>query len=87
VRPGAAGSSRRRRISVERLCAEAAHYNASFAEQVRRWAILDAFYVPTRYPNSLPDSIPARVYTTDAAREAVRLAREVVAYVTERFEH
>jgi len=73
--------------SVQRLCADAAHFDASFAEHVRRWAILDGFYVPTRYPNSLPDSIPARVYTADAAREAVRLAREVVAYVTERFEH
>ena len=72
--------------SVERLCAEAAHYDDSFAEHVRRWAILDGFYVPTRYPNSIPDSIPARVYTADAAREAVRLAREIVAYVSKRFE-
>ena len=72
--------------SVERLCADAAHYDASSAEQARRWAILDGFYVPTRYPNSIPDSIPARVYTADAAREAVRLAREIVAYVAERFE-
>ena len=71
--------------SVERLCAEAAHYDAAFAERARRWAILDGFYVPTRYPNSIPDTIPARVYTADAAGEAVRLAREIVAYVAERF--
>jgi len=31
--------------------------------------------------NSLPDSIPARVYTESSAREAVRLAREVVELV------
>ena len=72
--------------SVERLCAEAAHYDAAFAERARRWAILDGFYVPTRYPNAIPDSIPARIYTADAAREAVKLAREIVAYVSERFE-
>src|SRR2546422_11275965 len=72
--------------SVARLCAEAAHYDAAFAERVRRWSILDGFYVPTRYPNSIPDSIPARVYTADAAGEAVRLAREIVAYVSKRFE-
>ena len=55
-------------------------------ETGRRW-LEQATEDPTRYPNSIPDSIPARVYTADAAREAVRLAREVVAYVTERFEH
>ena len=33
------------------------------------------------YPNSLPDSIPARVYTRDAAREAVALAEEMVGFV------
>lgn len=47
----------------------------------KRWAILDGYYVPTRYPNSLPDSIPARVYTRDVAREAVGLAEEVVEFV------
>jgi HEPN domain-containing protein len=70
--------------SVERLCAEAGRYDASFAQQLSRWAILDGFYVPTRYPNSIPDSIPARVYTADAARQAVELAREIVTYVAER---
>jgi HEPN domain-containing protein len=39
------------------------------------------YYVPIRYPNSLPDSIPARVHTRKAAKEAVRLADEVVAFV------
>ena len=39
---------------------------------------LACFYVPTRYPNGLPDGIPARVYNEKAAREAVELAREVV---------
>jgi hypothetical protein len=41
--------------------------------------------VTTRYPNSLPDSIPARVYTADAAMEAARLASEIVAHVGQRF--
>ncbi len=50
------------------------------AEEGRRWLVC----VTTRYPNSLPDSIPARVYTEDAAKEAVRLAREIVTDVRER---
>jgi len=67
--------------SVERLCAEAARYRPEFAEWAREWGILDGYYVPTRYPNSLPGGIPARVYTRRAAEEAVSLAEEAVAYV------
>lgn len=57
--------------SIERLCAEAGERQPAFQERARR----------TRYPNSLPDSIPARVFTEEAAREAVRLAAEIVQYV------
>lgn len=70
--------------SVERLCEEAVRYDPRFREKAQRWSILDGHYITTRYPNSLPDSIPARVYTDDAAKEAVRLARDIVTYVRER---
>jgi len=39
---------------------------------------LDKLYIPTRYPNGLPDSIPAEVYTDGEASDAIGLAREVV---------
>lgn len=64
--------------SIERLCNFASKTDPEFAEKVKRWAILDGYYIPTRYPNSLPDSIPARVYTEDAAKEAVSLAEQIV---------
>ncbi len=67
--------------SIERLCTEAGRWEPEFQERARRWSILDGYYIPTRYPNSLPDSIPARVYTEHAAREAVALAREIVNFV------
>jgi len=70
--------------SVARLSAEAGGHDSGFLERARKWSILDGYYVTSRYPNSLPDSIPARVYTEDAAREAVRLARDIVEYVRER---
>ncbi|MDH7574047.1 MAG: HEPN domain-containing protein, partial [Clostridia bacterium] len=70
--------------SLERLCHQAARWEPEFAQRVKRWSILDGYYVPTRYPNGLPDSIPARVYTGEAAQEAARLAEEVVAFVRER---
>ena len=39
---------------------------------------LDLYYVPTRYPNGLPDGIPADVFSEAQAREAVMLERRIV---------
>jgi len=39
--------------------------------------------VPTRHPNTVPDSIPARIYTESVGKEAVSLAEEVVHFVEE----
>lgn len=67
--------------SIERLCNFAAKFDVEFSQKVKRWAILDGYYVPTRYPNSLPESIPAKVYTENAAQEAVLLAEEICQFV------
>ena len=67
--------------SVERLCAAAGQYRPEFKEKARRWTILDAYYISTRYPNGLPDGIPAHVYTVDAAQSAVALAEETVVFI------
>jgi len=67
--------------SVARLCADAARHQPEFAEKARRWSLLDGYYIPTRYPNGLPDGIPAEVYTQDAALGAVALAEEAVVWV------
>ena len=70
--------------SVERLCTTAAGFDKEFAEKVKKWSILDGYYVATRYPNGLPDSIPARVYTEQAATDAVSTAGEIVDFVRAR---
>ena len=44
-------------------------------------AVLDQYYVPTRYPNGLPGGIPSDVYTGEQAAAAVDTARHVVAAV------
>jgi HEPN domain-containing protein len=63
--------------------AVAAHYEPLFAEEAKRWSMLDGYYIPTRYPDGLPDGIPAQVYTQGAARDAVAFAQEAVAWVRE----
>lgn len=60
--------------SVEALSRWAAEFDADFEQLRQDIAPLDGYYIPTRYPNGLPDSIPARVYTRSAAEEALRLA-------------
>jgi HEPN domain-containing protein len=72
--------------SVERLCSAAAAYQPAFSDKTRRWSILDGYYVPTRYPNSLPDGIPANVFTEDAAKSAVALAEEAVTWIRDLIE-
>lgn len=70
--------------SIERLCTQATEYFPEFGERKSRWALLDAYYIPTRYPNGLPGSIPARVYDRETAQGAVGLAAEVVEFAKER---
>lgn len=72
--------------SVRRLAEEAALYRPDFAPSAARWGILDTFYIPTRYPNGLPDGIPAQVYNASAAEEAVALAEDVVATIAPLFQ-
>ena len=72
--------------SVARLGASAEKYEAGFSDRVRRWSLLDGYYIPTRYPNGLPDGIPAEVYNEEAAAGAVKLAEETVVYVRQLLE-
>jgi HEPN domain-containing protein len=39
--------------------------------------LLDKFYIPTRYPNSLPEGIPHDYFTRKEAEDAVRAASRI----------
>jgi HEPN domain-containing protein len=41
-------------------------------------AFLDRFYIPTRYPNGLPDLTPGKVYFRKDAEQAVEAAKIVL---------
>ncbi|MEM3486395.1 MAG: HEPN domain-containing protein [Candidatus Methanomethyliaceae archaeon] len=66
---------------VARLCEAAASYDHSFFEKKPAWAILDGYYVPIRYPNALPDGVPAHIYSESVARKAAQVAEEVLVFV------
>ena len=70
--------------SVERLIRWAAEYDSTFEALSEIASPLDGYYIPTRYPNGLPDSIPARVYTQKSAVETLKMADEVLKAVRNR---
>ncbi len=49
-------------------------------DEVSRQAIrnLERMYTETRYPDVLPDAIPAQYFTTEDAREAIQQAESIV---------
>jgi len=61
------------RYGAQLLFDGASYHLACFVAQQIAEKALKAF-IYTHYPNGLPDSIPARVYTQAAAEEALRLA-------------
>lgn len=46
---------------------------------IERGALLDKFYIPTRYPNGLPDLTPGQVYRQGDARRGIEAARLLAA--------
>ena len=57
-------------------------YEPSFRQFQEDAAILDLYYIPTRYPDALPgNSAPYEVYSESQARDATGKARQIVAHV------
>ena len=70
--------------SVAELLGKCKTYDKEFEPLVLTGAFLDRFYIPTRYPNSLPSGIPAHAYRQKDASEAIELAQKILQFVSER---
>ncbi|MFZ5471035.1 MAG: HEPN domain-containing protein [Myxococcota bacterium] len=68
--------------SVAELCGEAARIDQDFTALKIVAGPLDRFYIPTRYPDSLPGGIPAEAFTAADAEGAARAAELTVERVT-----
>ena len=53
---------------------------------VEELAVLDQHYIPTRYPNGLPGTLPYEVYTKGQAQRAVAAAEQVFALARQSLE-
>lgn len=69
--------------SVDTSLSRAAKYDPLLENKRLSWSSLDGYYIPTRYANGLPDSIPSRVFNAKLARYAVNLAEEAVSLISE----
>ena len=67
--------------SVADLATECATVDDDFRELKLKAAPLDHYYIPTRYPNSLPGGIPAEAFDETDARRALELATQVISLV------
>jgi HEPN domain-containing protein len=46
--------------------------------------LLDQFYIPTRYPNGLPEGAPYEIYTQMQAKQAVDLAQKLLDFAKQK---
>ena len=67
--------------SVKNLIERVSSMDIKFKQLKDKLPILDRYYIPTRYPNGLPDGIPADVFTQEAAQNALELAKSTVEFV------
>jgi HEPN domain-containing protein len=71
--------------SVEVLCRWATEFDEALTSVCQKIATLDVHYYPTRDPNLVPDTIPARVYTRPVVVETLRMADRTLTAVRAKF--
>lgn len=70
--------------SVAELLQKCNAYDEDFESLIPTGALLDRFYVPTRYPNSLPGGIPAHAYSQKDCSEAIDLAQRIFDFISQK---
>lgn len=66
--------------SVDRLIKECMKIDHKFS-QILEAKELDQYYVPTRYPNGLPDGIPHQFYNKKDAEKCVSYAKKILTLI------
>ncbi|HDZ18665.1 hypothetical protein LCGC14_1922970 [marine sediment metagenome] len=72
--------NRRRNViahSIRKLIEECGKLNDEFFK-LKKAKVLDQYYIPTRYPNGLPDEVPHEYYSLEDADLCVKYAQKIV---------
>jgi len=72
--------------SVQRLVEDFSGDLETREEWINHAALLDKYYIPTRYPNGLPDLTPGEVYREDDSTRGLTSAQTLISGVTRRFQ-
>jgi len=72
--------------SVAELLERGKKYDKDIKKLVSLGIILDRFYIPTRYPNGLPGGVPAHSYKKKDAIEAIRIAKKILDFISDKLE-
>ncbi|MGC9400529.1 MAG: HEPN domain-containing protein [Anaerolineae bacterium] len=64
--------------ATHQLVLRCSEYDQDFELLLNRCRQLDQYYIPTRYPNGLPDGIPHDIYTPEQSARAVASAQAVI---------
>jgi len=68
--------------SVRELARQCEAHDSAFAGVAEEAALLDQFYIPTRYPNGLPaPAVPSETFTESQAHAAQEAAERIVRVV------
>lgn len=67
--------------SINKLIDDCIEIDDQF-EALRPAKKLDLYYIPTRYPNGLPEETPYRFYTKEDAEECVSCAEKVISFLS-----
>ncbi len=66
-------------MSLDKVRHEAERWQETAAEDLdAARALLDRYYIPTRYPNGLPDLTPGKCYFQKDADLCIRAARRLL---------
>ncbi len=73
--------------SIQKLVEKAKNYDKEFIRFLDTGAILDKYYLTTRYPDAIaPPAVPYKSFTKKEAKEAINLASELLIFVKDKIE-
>lgn len=72
--------------SVSELCNDAKNFDNSFSQIEKESASIDKYYIPTRYPNSLPGTIPSEAFDEEDAKKAINMAEKILNFIRRKIE-
>ena len=67
--------------SVYELCNDSKDFDRDFEEICEEVALLDKYYIPTRYPDALPGGIPSLVYGIQDAKMAIEISEKALEFI------